>query len=61
MGAIAGSALPLAAALAEPWQAAVLVAAAGWLLVLRGGVVSALLGAAALGAAGALAGLPVPV
>ena len=56
IGAIAGSALPLARSLHAPWQFAVLVVALGWLLVLRRGVVSALLLAGAVGAVIALAG-----
>jgi chromate transporter len=52
IGAIIGAAVPLAAALGEPWQAAVLVAAAAVLLSRRAGVVVVLLGA---GAAGLLA------
>jgi chromate transporter len=59
IGAIAGSALTLGLSLTQWWQLAVLVLAAGWLFVLRRGVVTALLGAAGLGAAAALAGLPV--
>lgn len=58
VGAIAGSALPLALALDHAWQYGVLAAAALWLAVLRRGVVGALLAAGALGAAAALAGLP---
>ncbi|MFC6882165.1 chromate efflux transporter [Actinomadura yumaensis] len=58
VGAIAGSALPLALALGHAWQYGVLAAAALWLAVLRRGVVGALLAAGALGAAAALAGLP---
>lgn len=54
IGAIVGSAVPLALALTEPWQAAVLAAAAAALLVGRRGVVTTLVGA---GAAGALLGL----
>jgi chromate transporter len=56
IGAIAGSAVPLARALHHGWQYGVLAAAALWLLGARRGVVSALLGAAALGTAAALAG-----
>jgi chromate transporter len=53
-GAIIGSAIPLAAALSETWQYAVLAAAAAVaLLVLRRGVVVTLLAA---GLAGAIAG-----
>ncbi|GAA1987945.1 chromate efflux transporter [Catenulispora subtropica] len=59
IGAIAGSAIPLAAALDHPWQFVLLASAAVWLLVLRRGVVSALLLAAACGAAGVALGLPV--
>jgi chromate transporter len=59
IGAIAGSAIPLALALQHGWQFAVLAAAALWLLAARRGVVSALLGAGALGAVAALAGWPV--
>ncbi len=53
-GAIVGSAIPLAAALSETWQYAVLAAAAVALLALRRGVVVTLLAA---GLAGAIAGL----
>jgi len=60
VGAIAGSAIPLALALSHPWQLGILVAAGVWLLVLRRGVVSALIGAALLGLAAAYAGLPLP-
>jgi chromate transporter len=59
LGAIAGSAIPLALALTQLWQRGVLVAAAVWLLGLRKGVVSALLAARAAGAALAAFGLPV--
>jgi len=59
IGAIAGAAIPLALALDHPWQYAVLGLAALWLLAARRGVVSALLGAAALGVAAGLAGWPV--
>jgi chromate transporter len=59
IGAIAGSALPLGLGLGHAWQYAVLAAAAGWLLLARRGIVSALLLAGAIGAAGALAGLPI--
>ncbi|MBL1067070.1 chromate efflux transporter [Streptomyces sp. 7-21] len=58
IGAICGSAVPLALALGHAWQAAVLGLAGLWLLVLRRGVVSALLLAGALGALAPLAGLP---
>jgi chromate transport protein ChrA len=58
LGAILGSAIPLALALDEAWQLAVLAAAAVALLLLRRGVVVTLLGAGAAGAAAALAGAP---
>jgi chromate transporter len=60
IGAILGSAIPLAGAITEVWQAAVLAAAALALLLLRQGVVTTLLGAGAAGAAVALAGGPLP-
>jgi len=60
IGAILGSAVPLAVALAEPWQYAVLVAAAIALLILRRGPVATLLAAAGVGVLVALAGGPVP-
>ncbi|MFI6010109.1 chromate efflux transporter [Streptomyces sp. NPDC051243] len=56
IGAIAGSAIPLALALRHGWQYAVLGLAALWLLAARRGVVSALLGAGALGVAAGLVG-----
>ncbi len=59
IGAIAGAAVPLGLALSERWQLAVLAAAAGWLLGLRRGVVSALVGSGVLGAIAALAGAPI--
>jgi chromate transporter len=57
IGAIAT--IPLGLALSHPWQLAVLGLAAVWLIALRRGVVSTLLGAAALGVIAALAGAPV--
>jgi chromate transporter len=60
IGAILGSAIPLAGALTETWQFLVLAAAALALLLARRGVVSVLLGAGAIGAALALAGGPLP-
>ncbi len=60
IGAIFGSAIPLARALTQPWQYAVLAAAAVLLLVLRRGVVQTLLTAAAAGLLIALAGGPLP-
>lgn len=59
IGAIAGSAIPLALELGHLWQLVPLALAALWLLVLRRGVVAAILGAAALGVLAALAGAPV--
>jgi len=56
IGAIVGSAVPLALALSEPWQAAILAAAAFALLVARGSVVVVLLAAGAIGALAALLG-----
>jgi chromate transporter len=60
IGAIAGSAIPLGLAIGHAWQVAVLALAAVWLLLVRRGVVSALVGAAACGVLAALAGAPVP-
>ncbi|MGH3417127.1 MAG: chromate transporter, partial [Actinocrinis sp.] len=59
IGAIGGSAFTLGLALHQPWQVAVLAAAGLWLLVLRRGVVSSLVGAAALGVIAALVGFAV--
>jgi chromate transporter len=52
--------VPLAGALDQPWQYAVLASAAVLLLALRRGVVPTLLGAAAVGVLVALAGGPLP-
>ncbi|HEX8752607.1 MAG TPA: chromate efflux transporter [Solirubrobacterales bacterium] len=60
IGAIVGSAVPLALAISEPWQAAVLAAAAVALLLARRGVVATLLGAGAIGAVLGLLGAGVP-
>jgi chromate transporter len=60
IGAILGSAIPLALALHEPWQFGVLAAAAIALLLLRRGVVLTLVAAGAVGTLVALAGGPVP-
>jgi chromate transporter len=60
IGAIIGSSVPLAHALDEPWQLAVLAAAAVLLVALRRGVLSTLLLAAAAGVAIALGGGPLP-
>jgi len=59
-GAILGAAIPLALVLAEPWQAAVLAAAAVALLLLGRGVVQTLLAAGAIGTVVALGGGPLP-
>ncbi len=56
IGAIAGAAVTLGLGLTQLWQVAVLAAAAGWLILLRRGVVSTLLGAAGVGVIVALAG-----
>ncbi len=58
IGAIAGAAIPLALALAHLWQLGVLALAAAWLLGLRRGVVSAIVGAAGLGMLAFAAGAP---
>jgi chromate transporter len=60
IGAILGSAIPLAGALSETWQFLVLAAAAITLLLLRRGVVEVLLAAGAIGTVVALAGGPLP-
>ncbi|MBR7826659.1 chromate efflux transporter [Actinospica sp. MGRD01-02] len=59
IGAIAGSAIPLARALSHDWQYLLLAAAALWLFAARRGVVSTLLLAAACGVIAALAGAAV--
>jgi chromate transporter len=60
IGAILGSAIPLALALTEPWQYAVLAAAAVLLLLLRRGAVLTLLACGAAGVLIALAGVHLP-
>jgi chromate transporter len=60
IGAILGSAIPLALALSEGWQVAVLALSAIALLVARRGVVTTLLAAALIGVAIAFAGGPLP-
>ena len=60
IGAILGSAILLARALSQPWQYAVLAAAAVLLLALHRGVVLTLLAAGATGVIIALAGGPLP-
>ena len=59
IGAIAGAAIPLALALVHLWQLGVLALAAAWLLGVRRGVVTAIVGAAGLGVLAFLAGAPV--
>ena len=59
IGAILGSAIPLALALQHTWQAAVLVAAAAILFLARRGVVLTLLAAGAAGVVAVLLGAPV--
>jgi chromate transporter len=59
IGAILGTAVPLGLSIGHVWQLPVLAAAAVWLLVLRRGVVSALLGAGLLGVGAALLAFPV--
>jgi chromate transporter len=60
IGAITGSAVPLAAALAHLWQVGVLAAAVVWLFAIRRSVVSALVGAGLIGVLAAYAGAPIP-
>jgi chromate transporter len=60
IGAILGTAVPLAGALTETWQYAVLAAAAVALLIVRSGVVLTLLAGGAAGAAIGVAGGPLP-
>ena len=60
IGAILGASIPLAAALRETWQFAVLAGAAIALLIARRGIVVTLLAAGAVGIVIALAGGPVP-
>ncbi len=60
IGAILGSAIPLALAITQPWQYAVLAGAAILLLALRRGVVATLLCAGAAGLIVAIAGGPLP-
>src|ERR687898_557875 len=60
IGAIAGAAVPLALALTEAWQVAVLAAAAVALFVMRRGVVLTLIAAGAAGALASALGAPLP-
>lgn len=59
IGAIAGAAVPLGASLAHLWQAGVMVLAAGWVIGLRRGVVTGIVGAAAVGVIVSVLGGPV--
>jgi chromate transporter len=59
IGAIAGAAVPLGLALDHLWQAVVLAVAAVWHIGLRRGVVTTIVGAAAVGVIVFLAGGPV--
>ena len=60
LGAILGSAIPLAAALQESWQLALLGVAGVALLIARLGVVATLVGAGVVGVVAALCGAPLP-
>ena len=60
IGAIAGAAIPLALALSETWQVAVLAAAALALFVLHRGIVLTLITAGAAGALASALGAPLP-
>ncbi len=60
LGAIIGASIPLAGALHETWQFALLAAAAVALLVARRGIVITLVAAGIIGAVVALAGGPIP-
>jgi chromate transporter len=60
IGVIFGAAIPLARALVEPWQFAVLVGAGVLLLLLRRSIVLTLVGAGAVGVLVSLAGLAIP-
>jgi chromate transporter len=58
IGAIAGSSIPLGLALGHLWQVAVLLAAVVWLVLLRKGVVIALVGGALAGVLAAVLSAP---
>jgi chromate transporter len=60
IGAILGAAVPLAGALSETWQLAVLAGAAVLLLVVRRGPLLTLLGGGVVGVVLAVAGAPLP-
>jgi chromate transporter len=57
IGAIAGAAVTLGFGLTQLWQVAVLAGAIGWVVLLRRGVVTAILASAGIGVIIALAGL----
>lgn len=59
IGAIAGSAIPLALALGHVWQAGLLTAGLLWCVALRRNVVVGLVAAGIIGAVGSFLGLPV--
>ena len=59
IGAILGSAIPLAQALSHGWQFGLLGFAAAWLLLGHRGVLETLLGAGAIGVVAAVVGVPV--
>jgi chromate transporter len=61
IGAILGAAILLAGALREPWQFAILAAAAVSLLIVKRSIVETLLVAGAVGVVAALLGAPLPV
>jgi chromate transporter len=60
IGAIAGAAIPLALALSESWQLAILAAAAVALIVVRRGVVLTLIAAGAAGVLASVLDAPLP-
>jgi chromate transporter len=60
IGAIAGAAIPLALALSETWQIAVLASAGAALFILSRGVVLTLIAAGAAGILASALGAPVP-
>jgi chromate transporter len=59
IGAIAGASIPLTLALVHLWQGIVLAGVAAWLIGLRRGVVTGIVGGALLGIIAFLAGAPV--
>jgi chromate transporter len=59
IGAIAGASIPLALGIAHVWQVFVLAGAAGAIIGLRRSVVLTLVCAGAVGAVGAVLGLPI--